>query len=185
MTHSLFATHYSPRGSHMSPRQTRVSTQQTIDVTDYIDGRKLNAFNVQLVVVSFLVILVDGFDITVAALAVPHLVKAWGIENPGAFGPVLGASLFGMLFGAPLVGHFGDRYGRRTAILVSYAIFGVFTLCAAWATSINQLVALRFLAGIGIGGLLPNIVALNAEFAPRRLQATAVMVSFAGITIGG
>ena len=44
---------------------------------------------------------------------------------------------------------------------------------------------LRFLAGIGIGGLLPNIVALNAEFAPRRLQATAVMVSFAGITIGG
>ncbi len=162
-----------------------MNPQQALDVTDYIDGRKLNAFNVQLVVVSFLVILVDGFDITVAALAVPHLIKAWGVTNPGAFGPVLGASLFGMLFGAPLIGHFGDRYGRRTAILVSYAIFGLFTLCAAWAASINQLVALRFLAGIGIGGLLPNIVALNAEFAPRRLQATAVMVSFAGITIGG
>jgi AAHS family 4-hydroxybenzoate transporter-like MFS transporter len=162
-----------------------MSPQQTIEVTEYIDGRKLNAFNVQLVVVSFLVVLVDGFDIAVIALAVPHLIKAWGITSPGAFGPVLGASLFGMLFGAPLIGLFGDRYGRKTAILVCYILFGIFTLWAAWSTSITQLAVLRFLAGIGIGGLLPNIVALNAEFAPRRLQATAVMVSFAGITIGG
>jgi AAHS family 4-hydroxybenzoate transporter-like MFS transporter len=162
-----------------------MATQQTIDVTDYIDKRKLNAFNFQLVVVSFLVIMVDGFDITVAAFAVPPLIKAWGVPNPGAFGPVLGASLFGMLFGAPLIGHFGDRFGRKTAILVSYVIFGVFTLAAAWSGSLLQLGILRFLAGIGIGGLLPNVIALNAEFAPRRLQATAVIVSFAGITIGG
>jgi AAHS family 4-hydroxybenzoate transporter-like MFS transporter len=162
-----------------------MATQQTIDVTDYIDKRKLNAFNFQLVVVSFLVIMVDGFDITVAAFAVPPLIKAWGVPNPGAFGPVLGASLFGMLFGAPLIGHFGDRFGRKIAILVSYVIFGVFTLAAAWSGSLLQLGVLRFLAGIGIGGLLPNVIALNAEFAPRRLQATAVIVSFAGITIGG
>jgi AAHS family 4-hydroxybenzoate transporter-like MFS transporter len=162
-----------------------MNTQQTIDVTDYIDGRKLNAFNFQLVVVSFLVIMVDGFDITVAAFAVPPLIKAWGVPNFGAFGPVLGASLFGMLFGAPLLGHLGDRFGRKTAILCSYVVFGIFTIAAAWSESLLQLGVLRFLAGIGIGGLLPNVIALNAEFAPRRLQATAVMVSFAGITIGG
>jgi len=162
-----------------------MSPQQTLDVTEYIDGRKINAFNVLIIVVSFLVILVDGFDITVIALAIPHLIRAWGVQDPSAFSWVLSASLAGMLFGAPLIGHFGDRHGRKTAIVVCYAIFGVFTLCAAWATSINQLLVLRFLAGIGIGGLLPNIVALNAEFAPRRLQAAAVSVSFAGITIGG
>lgn len=165
--------------------QTIDRTQQTIDVTDYIDKRQLNAFNFQLVVLSFLVIMVDGYDITVAAFAVPPLIKEWGVANPGAFGPVLGASLFGMLFGAPLLGHVGDRYGRKTAILASYVVFGVFTLAAAWSHSLFQLAALRFLAGIGIGGLLPNVVALNAEFAPRRLQATAVIVSFAGITLGG
>src|SRR5262249_12743168 len=110
-----------------------MSALKTIDVTDYIDQRKLNAFNVQLVVVSFLVIIVDGFDITVAAFAVPPLIKAWGVQNPGAFGPVLGASLFGMLFGAPLLGYIGDRFGRRRAILLSYIIFGAFTLAAAWA----------------------------------------------------
>ena len=164
-------------------RQQR--TEQTLDVTDYVDARKFNAFNFQVVVVSFLVILVDGFDVTVAAFAVPALIRDWGVQNAGAFGPVLGASLFGMLFGAPLLGHAGDRFGRKTAILVSYVVFGIFTLAAAWSTSITQLAALRFIAGIGIGGLLPNVVALNAEFAPRRLQATAVIVSFAGITIGG
>ena len=162
-----------------------MDTPQTIDVTDYIDKRKLNAFNFQLVVLSFLVIMVDGYDITVAAFAVPPLIKAWGVTTPGAFGPVLGASLFGMLFGAPLLGHVGDRYGRKTAILICYVVFGVFTLAAAWSHSLAQLGILRFLAGVGIGGLLPNVVALNAEFAPRRLQATAVIVSFAGITLGG
>ncbi len=162
-----------------------MDAQQTIDVTDYIDKRQVNAFNFQLVVISFLVIMVDGFDITVAGFAVPSLIKAWGVQNPGAFGPVLGASLFGMLFGAPLLGSFGDRFGRKPAILVSYISFGVFTLAAAWSDSLLELGILRFLAGIGIGGLLPNVVALNAEFAPRRLQASAVIVSFAGITIGG
>jgi AAHS family 4-hydroxybenzoate transporter-like MFS transporter len=165
--------------------QTVDSRQPTIDLTDYIDKRQFNAFNFQLVVLSFLVIMVDGYDITVAAFAVPSLIKEWGISTPGAFGPVLGASLFGMLFGAPLLGHVGDRYGRKTAIIASYVVFGVFTLAAAWSHSLFQLGALRFLAGIGIGGLLPNVVALNAEFAPRRLQATAVIIGFAGITLGG
>jgi MFS transporter, AAHS family, 4-hydroxybenzoate transporter len=165
--------------------QTIDTSQPTIDVTDYIDKRQLNAFNFQLVVLSFLVIMVDGYDITVAGFAVPQLAKAWDILTPGAFGPALGASLIGMLFGAPLLGHVGDRFGRKTAILISYVIFGVFTLLTAWAGSLMQLGILRFLAGVGIGGLLPNVIALNAEFAPRRLQATAVIVSFAGITIGG
>jgi MFS transporter, AAHS family, 4-hydroxybenzoate transporter len=162
-----------------------MTAQQTIDVTDYIDGRKVNTFNIALVVLSFLVIMVDGFDITVAAFAVPAQIKAWGIQNPGAFGPVLGASLFGMLFGAPLLGHVGDRFGRKNAILVSYLLFGVFTLAAAWSGSLLQLGILRFLAGIGIGGLLPNVISLNAEFAPRRAQATLVSLGFAGITLGG
>src|SRR4029077_708187 len=88
-----------------------MDTPQTIDVTDYIDKRTFNAFNFQLVVLSFLVIMVDGYDITVAAFAWRPLIRAWGFATPGAFGRVLGASLFGMLFGAPLLGHVGDRYG--------------------------------------------------------------------------
>lgn len=171
-------------GIHVST-QTIDTSKPTIDVTDYIDKRQLNAFNFQLVVLSFLVIMVDGYDITVAAFAVPPLVKAWAFESPGVFKWILSASLFGMLFGAPLLGYVGDRYGRKTAIIACYVVFGLFTLAAAWSQSVLQLSVLRFFAGIGIGGLLPNVVALNAEFAPRRLQATAVIISFAGITLGG
>src|SRR3974390_2248581 len=109
--------------------------------------------------------MVDGFDITVAGFAVPSLVKAWGVQSPGAFGPVLGASLLGMLFGAPLLGNVGDRFGRKAAILVSYVSFGVFTLAAAWSGSLLQLGILRFLAGIGIGGVLPHIVRLQPAVA--------------------
>ena len=162
-----------------------MNEQPTVDITDYIDKRKVNAFNALIVALSFLVIMVDGFDIVVAAFAVPSQIKEWGIQNPGAFGPVLGASLFGMLFGAPLLGHIGDRFGRKVAILLSCLIFGVFTLWAAWSGSLKELGILRFFAGIGIGGLLPNVIALNAEFAPRRLQATLVSLGFGGITLGG
>src|SRR4051794_31144221 len=132
------------RGDHMST-QTTDSKQPTIDVTDYIDKRQLNAFNFQLVVLSFLVIMVDGYDITVAGFAVPQLASAWGIANLGAFGPALGASLIGMLFGAPLLGHVGDRFGRKPAILISYVIFGIFTLATAWVGSLGELAVLRFL----------------------------------------
>src|ERR1700741_3850711 len=110
-----------------------MDTPLTIDVTDHIDKRTFNAFNFQLVVVSFLVIMVDGFDITVAAFAVPPLIKAWGMPNPGEFGPVLAPPLFGMRFGAPMIGYGGERFGRRRAILLSYVVFGAFTLATAWS----------------------------------------------------
>src|SRR5215471_3872839 len=125
-----------------------MDTPQAIDVTDYIDKRDFNAFNFQLVVLSFFVIMVDGYDITVAAFAVPSLVKEWGFESPGTFKWILSASLFGMLFGAPLLGYVGDRFGRKTAILICYVVFGLFTLAGAWSHSVLQLGVLRFLAGI-------------------------------------
>lgn len=155
-----------------------------IDITEYVDARKFNAFNIELLILSFLVVLIDGFDITVAAFAVPELIKEWNVPVAD-FGPVLAASLVGILLGSPLFGFVGDRYGRKVAIVASYVIFGLVTFLAAWSASVAQLAAFRFVAGIGIGGLLPNIVALNAEFAPRRLQATAVIVSFTGVAFGG
>src|SRR5215470_12886402 len=124
-----------------------MSREETLDVSEYINQRSFNGFNVMVMALSFLVVLIDGFDIAVAGFATPGLIKAWNVE-PSAFGPVLGASLFGMLFGAPLFGLIGDRYGRKTAIVTSYLMFGIFTLGAAASASIVQLATLRFVAGI-------------------------------------
>jgi AAHS family 4-hydroxybenzoate transporter-like MFS transporter len=156
-----------------------------VDVTRLLNERRFNGFNVQVVALSFVILLLDGYDITVMAFAIPALTREWGLANPGVFGPVLSASLFGILVGAPLFGYIGDRYGRRTAIILSCVVFGLFTWLTVFATTLTHLFALRFLAGLGIGGVLANASALNAEFAPRRFQGTAVILAFTGAAFGG
>ncbi|MDB5405430.1 MAG: 4-hydroxybenzoate transporter [Rhodospirillales bacterium] len=158
---------------------------QTIDITALIDDRKVDRFNAKLVVFCFFIILFDGYDIGAAAFAGPHLVKAWGVTSMAAMGPVFSASLFGILFGSPIFGWIGDRYGRTKAIVASCLTIGVFTLAAMWAHSLDELMYLRFFAGVGIGGMLPNVIALTAEYSPKRARATFVIIMFTGITLGG
>src|SRR5208282_1390920 len=159
---------------------------QTVDVARIIDDRKMDGFMWFLLILSFLIITFDGYDITAIAFAGPLVIKAWGVTAPGPFmGLVFSASLFGMLLGAPVLGYIGDRFGRKTATILSSLIFGVFTLACCWATTLEDLRLLRFLAGIGIGGMLPNLIALNAEYAPRRIRATLIIVMFCGVTLGG
>lgn len=155
------------------------------DVSRFIDERKMTRFNAALVIWSFFIVLFDGYDISAISFAAPELIKAWSVANRAALGPVFSASLFGILIGSPLFGYLGDRYGRKLAVIGSCLVFGAFTLAACWAFSLRDLLYLRFFAGIGIGGLLPNLIALNAEYAPRRFRATMIIVMFTGITFGG
>ncbi len=97
---------------------------------------------------------------------------------------MLTASLIGVLFGAPLLGSVGDRYGRKAAILLGSVIYGITTLAVIWQHGYWATIALRFCTGIGIGGLMPNTIALNSELSPRRLRATLVVLMFTGITLG-
>jgi AAHS family 4-hydroxybenzoate transporter-like MFS transporter len=129
--------------------------------------------------------MIDGFDISALGFAIPALVKAWHITDQSALGPALSASLLGMLVGAPALGALGDRIGRKRATIFSCLLFGAFTWATVLATSITQVAVLRLFAGIGIGGFMPNIIALVGEFAPRRFRATLIIVSFVGVGFGG
>jgi AAHS family 4-hydroxybenzoate transporter-like MFS transporter len=162
-----------------------MAPEPSIDVARFVDEQKIGAFHIKLLVLSFFIILFDGYDIGAAAFAAPSWIKAWGLASRAALAPVLAASLIGILFGAPILGFVGDVFGRKKAIIISCLVFGGFTLLGAWAGSLDAMWYLRFLAGIGIGGLLPNIIALNAEFAPRRMRATMIILMFTGITFGG
>ena len=156
-----------------------------LDVSRLIDERPITSFNIALVAFSFLILISDGYDIGAIAFAAPHLIRDWHIADRAALAPVFSASLFGILFGSPLFGYVGDRFGRKVAAVLSCLTFGIFTLAAAWATSLTALLWLRALAGVGIGGLMPNMIALNGEYAPRRLRATLIIVMFCGVTLGG
>lgn len=158
---------------------------QTLDVTQFIDERKMNWFNAKVVILCFFIILFDGYDIGAVGYAGPSLVRLWGIHSMAALGTAFSAGLIGILFGSPIFGWIGDHYGRIKALVSSCLVIGIFSLLTMAATGLSSLIALRFLTGIGIGGMLPNVIALNAEFAPRRARATMIIVMFTGITFGG
>ena len=161
-----------------------MAEQAVVQVSRFLDERGLSAFQIKLLIWSFFVVLIDGYDIGAIAFAAPHLVKSWGI-SPRALGPVFSASLVGILFGSAIFGWIGDRYGRKAALIWSNLLFGVFTFWAAYSTNLDQMFWLRLIAGIGIGGVIPNVVAINAESAPRKLRATLAIIAVGCVPIGG
>lgn len=156
----------------------------TINVSQLIDAGGLNPLNVLVVVLGFCIILVDGYDLAALGYAAPALMQAWGIASKSVLGPVFSASLLGMLAGAPLAGYIGDRFGRKTAIVAGCLTLGVFAAASALAASPATLMLLRFCTGIGLGGLIPSLIALTAEYAPRRSRATMTAAMYSGITLG-
>ncbi len=155
-----------------------------VPVSSLLDQRGVSGFHVQLIFWSALIALFDGYDIAAISLAAPHLVRDWHLER-SALGPVLAASLVGILFGSMLFGWMGDRYGRKKALLGSLLVFGIFTWVAAHATNLGQMTVLRLLAGLGIGGVIPNMIAINIESAPRRLRGTLGLIATGLVPIGG
>lgn len=154
-----------------------------LDVVELLDNARISKFHINLIVWSFLIMVVDGFDLQAIGYVAPSLIKEWGL-NRAAFGTAFSAGLVGMMIGATQGGTLGDRLGRKRTVLVGVVWFGLFTLVTAWVGGLTGLVLLRFLAGIGLGCAVPNAIALNTEYAPKRLRATMVTVMFLGYTIG-
>jgi MFS transporter, AAHS family, 4-hydroxybenzoate transporter len=161
-----------------------MTEQPVVQVSRLLDERGLSSFQIKLIVWSFFIVLIDGYDIAAIAFAAPHLVRSWGVA-PSALGPVFSASLVGILFGSAIFGWVGDRFGRKAALVGSNLLFGVFTLAAAYSTNLDQMFWLRLVAGLGIGGVIPNVVAINAESAPRNLRATLAIIAVGCVPMGG
>jgi AAHS family 4-hydroxybenzoate transporter-like MFS transporter len=155
-----------------------------VQVSHFLDQHGLGAFQIKLILWSVLIAFIDGYDIGAIAFAAPSLIKEWHIA-PKELGLVLSASNFGVLFGSQIFGWIGDRYGRKTALILANLLFGIFTFIAAYSTNLTELSWLRFFAGLGIGGVIPNIVAINAESAPRNMRATLAIIATGMVPLGG
>lgn len=156
---------------------------QTFQVNEFVDGQRIRSFNIMLLVWSFLTMFADGFDLNSLGFAAPDLTREWGVER-SAMGPVLSANLYGIFLGAPLLGWLGDKYGRRPIIIGGTLLYGVVTLLMAHTTTMEQMMVLRFIAGIGIGGIMPNTISLNSELTPKKYRSTLIVLMFMGITTG-
>src|SRR5215468_12538909 len=154
-----------------------------IDVIDFIDRQPVSGFQIRLMLICATVLFLDGFDTQAIGYVAPALAKEWGLTK-GALGPVFSAGLFGLMIGALVLGPLADRVGRKKIIIFSTAAFGLGALATVLAHDITTLLVIRFLTGLGLGGAMPNTVAMTSEYNPHRRRATMVMIMFCGFSIG-
>jgi MFS transporter, AAHS family, 4-hydroxybenzoate transporter len=154
-----------------------------IDVAGFIDQQPVGGFQIKLLLTCAAVLFLDGFDTQAIGYVAPALAKEWGLTK-AALGPVFSAGLFGLMIGALVFGPLADRIGRKKIIVFSTLAFGIGTLATAFIGDVNALLAIRFLTGLGLGGAMPNAIAMTSEFSPHRRRATMVMVMFCGFSIG-
>ncbi len=157
---------------------------QPVDIGRLLDegnwGRKQQLF----VLLTALTIVFDGADNQLLGIALPSIMREWSLPR-GAFAPVLASGMIGMMIGGAVAGLIGDRFGRRVALIGSVVVFGVLTLAAAMVNGVVALGVLRFLAGLGLGGAMPNAAALASEFVPRRHRPFAVTLTIVCVPLGG
>lgn len=163
-------------------------TRQTLSVQDAMDHPRMGPWRWAAVALCFLVALLDGFDTQSIAFIGTAIAAEFKLSATDMTW-VITASTIGMAVGAMTLGTFGDRIGRKRTILVALALFGAFSLAGAFAATAWQVVALRFLIGLGMGGATPALLALTAEFSPRRRRGflmTLVLLGLpGGAMIGG
>src|ERR1700722_4257673 len=160
---------------------TSTRDASTVDVAAFIDAQPVGAFQVKLLLTCAAVLFLDGFDTTAIGYVAPALAREWNLGR-GALGPVFSAGLFGLMIGALLLGPLADRIGRKKIIVLSTLAFGMGAIVTAFVQDVNTLLAIRFLTGLGLGGAMPNAIAMTSEFSPRRRRATMVMIMFCGFS---
>ncbi|WP_158852686.1 MFS transporter [Saccharothrix deserti] len=139
-----------------------------------------------VVALCFLTIVFDGYDLIVYGSVVPSLLAepGWGM-GPAAVGAIGSYALAGMLVGALGAGVVTDIVGRRRIMLIGITWFSVMMLACSLAPGPGALGLLRFLAGLGLGGVIPSAIALTVEYAPRGRRQFHNALMFAGYSVGG
>ncbi|ENU29633.1 hypothetical protein F991_02120 [Acinetobacter sp. CIP-A165] len=159
-------------------------TTSTVNVNAVIDQAKFTPFHWSILLWCLLIIIFDGYDLVIYGVVLPLLMQEWSLTSVQA-GMLASTALCGMMFGAMLFGALADKIGRKNVILICVTLFSGFTFLGAFASNPFEFGILRFLAGLGIGGVMPNLVALTSEYAPKRIRSTLVGTMFSGYAIGG
>lgn len=159
------------------------AAQNVIDLPASLDNAPLGAVHFRVVGICFLVAMFDGFDLLAMSFAATEVARELGVSTT-EMGGVFSAGLLGLMVGAFGFGELGDRFGRKPVIVICCLIMAILSLMTVLAKDSSDLVVLRFLTGLGLGGVMPNVNALTAEFAPARFRASMMTVMFSGFSLG-
>jgi AAHS family benzoate transporter-like MFS transporter len=155
-----------------------------IDIRQMSGGAVFNRFHGLVLLTCALIIIFDGYDLAVAGIALPSIMKGMAVDATRA-GMMVSAALFGMMFGNIFFGSLADRIGRPRVVALCIALFSLFTAGAGFARDPFTFSALRFVAGVGIGGVMPNVVAQMTEYSPQRIRSTLTTLMYSGYALGG
>ena len=152
-------------------------------VSVVIDEAPIGREHVRIFLICAIVMSLDGFDLGLLGFVVPAIAADWSLP-PSSFGFALSASLIGVAFGSAIAGWMGDRFGRRSTLLWMFVVGGLGSLLTAFCTDLTTLSVCRFITGFGMGGTIPNVIALVTEFAPARRRAFLIVMVYSMAALG-
>jgi AAHS family 4-hydroxybenzoate transporter-like MFS transporter len=152
------------------------------NVADLIDSSRISAFQIGVFILCGVCLMLDGFDVQAIGYVAKTLFADWHLPNSA--GRVVSATLIGVLLGSILLSILADRIGRRPVLIGATLYFSLLTVLTTQMTTLDSLLGIRFLAGIGLGGIMPNAVALVGEYSPRRSRVTIMLIVANGFTAG-
>ena len=155
-----------------------------VNPTKVIGTSKFNKFHLVLFLWSFMIILFDGYDLSVYGTALPLIMDEWGLDSVVA-GTMGSYGLFGMMFGAFVFGVLADKIGRKKVIIINVLIFSLFTFLCGFAETATVFSIFRFIAGLGLGGIMPNVAALVMDYAPNSMKIRLVSLTLVSFAVGG
>lgn len=158
--------------------------RQRVNVRQFVDAQPLSRYQIMVVSLCTILLAIEGFDAQAMAFVAPAVARQLHITKL-VLGPVLASSMFGMMIGALLFGPIADRIGRKPVLVCCAIIAGIGTLLTAASSTLYWIMIFRLLTGFGVGGAMPNGIALTAEYMPSRFRATGVTILFCGYSVGG
>jgi MFS transporter, AAHS family, 4-hydroxybenzoate transporter len=160
-----------------------MASSSIVDVADLLETRKVGRYQIAIWALAFLMVFVDGLDLSGPFVAAPALLRVFHVEK-STLGLVFGLTSIGALIGTYSFGYINDWFGRRRAAIAAVLLYSIPAIAAGFSSSITELMVLRFLVGLGAGGVMPTAIAYLVETAPKRVRVTFVMVGVLGLTCG-
>src|SRR5215471_3323295 len=160
-----------------------METRKTLDIAEVLDRSNVSAFQVGIFILCGLCLIMDGFDVQALGPVAPAIIQEWHVPM-AQIGVAISAALLGILVGSILFSMVADKIGRRPVLIFATLFFSVVTLMTARVHNIGELRTIRFFAGMGLGGIMPNSVALVGEYSPRRLRVLLMIVVTNGFNVG-
>ena len=157
---------------------------KTLDVAEFMHGLQFSRYHLQILLLCSLVTFFDGQDFSALAYALPYIRDDMGISDEMT-GYVSSAAFLGQMIGSLFGSYLGDIFGRRPVIIACTIGSALLTTLVGFAATPEQLIGLRFISGLAIGGLLAPVWALSIESMPKSMRMTSVTIIMMGFSFGG